>query len=75
MCKKEVGDFVVRAEELIIDALMLSRANDATLELPQPEKSIHELTQFTIMSFVSVTKILICLFRFEEEEVSPHDAD
>lgn len=67
MCKKEIGDFVVKAEELITDVVMLSRGNDIALELPQPKKSTHELMQLAIMSFIYVTKLLIRLFQHEAE--------
>lgn len=69
MQENEVGAFEAKAEELIAYALELTRKNDAATELPQPPGSVHQLTQFAIMGFVAVTKMLIFTFRNEDKGI------
>lgn len=75
MYKKEVDAFEAKAKELISDALKLARENDAATELPQPSKSIHRLSQFATMSFISATKMLIIVLHHEIKGSSPYDAE
>jgi hypothetical protein len=63
MFSDEVDIFEVKAEELITEAMRLSKKSDAAVKLPQQEGSIHYLMQFAVAIFVAATKMVIILFR------------
>lgn len=65
MPTKDIESFQARANELIADAMRLSRVNDGIGGLPQPRDSVHGLLQIVVVAFVAVTKALVFVIELE----------
>lgn len=65
MRTKDIESFQARANDLITDAMRLSRVNDGVGGLPQPRGSVHGLLQIVVVAFIAVTKALVFVLELE----------
>lgn len=68
MLVNDIESFKARANELIADAMSLSRSKDGTAGVPQPRDSVHGLLQIVVVAFIAVTKALIFVLEIEAKK-------